>query len=310
MLSFLLFTAVSPSDSWDDFTYPETVAKIRNFPVEEDITFQAALLDSLVSSSTFTNHLSLPPSPSPPPLSSPLSLSLEPMPVPCACSSTLLSTRPSTLPSSAVSTIPTSGTLSYECSPPLPPESIIATIPQSQSQSQSHTTYGTNTNTPASQPLASTPVTSSAGWSQPLLPGLYNLVPRSWLRSWRVYNKDLSVSYVPPLDCTSMLCQSHGYLVVPCHVNEYLIGLKRTLLGGLGSYDGDIVEILSAEEWDALQSTLNSLSDFNVRFCLDGENILWNTRICQVCSSDSFSPVSQAQFSSGKVPSKKWSPCR
>ena len=306
MLSFLLFTAVSPSDSWDDFTYPETVAKTLNLSVEEDVPFQAALLDSLISSSTFTNHLSLPPSPSPPPLPSPLSLSLEPIPVPvpvpCARSSTLLSTRPSTLPSSAVFTIPTSGTSSYECSPPLPPESTIATIPQFQPLASTPVTSSAGW----SQPLASTPVTSS-GWSQPLLPGLYNLVPRSWLRSWRVYNKDLSVSYVPPLDCTSMLCQSHGYLVVPCHVNEYLIGLKRTLLGGLGSYDGDIVEILSAEEWDALQSTLNSLSDFNVRFCLDGENILWNTRICQVCSSDSFFPASQTQFSSVKVPSRKWS---
>ena len=300
-MSFLLFITDSPSDCWDGFSYPETAADSLESTVEDGIPFQAVLLDSLLSS--FSCHLSLPPSPSPPPPSSPLSLFLEPVPgafsttLPSTPPPTQSSTRSSALLSTAISTITT---LSHVCSPSHPPECSVAIVPQS--QSQPHTPCVLSS--PGSQPLVSTPVTSSAGWSQPLLPGFYNLVPRSWLRSWRVYNKDLSVSYVPPLDCTSMLCQSHGYLVVPCHVNEYLIGLKRTLLGGLGSYDGDIVEILSAEEWDSLQSTLNSFSDFNVRFCLDGENIIWNTRICQFCSSDSLFFESQVQSSSSKVSSK------
>ena len=70
-----------------------------------------------------------------------------------------------------------------------------------------------------------------------------------------------------------MLCHSHGLLVIPPHVCDYLIGIKKSLLGGLGHYQGDVVEILSAEEWDAMQVSLKSLSDFSVRFCLDGDNI-------------------------------------
>eukprot|EP00596_Hydrurales_sp_CCMP1899_P005491 CAMPEP_0119044628 /NCGR_PEP_ID=MMETSP1177-20130426/33086_1 /TAXON_ID=2985 /ORGANISM="Ochromonas sp, Strain CCMP1899" /LENGTH=412 /DNA_ID=CAMNT_0007015033 /DNA_START=346 /DNA_END=1581 /DNA_ORIENTATION=+ len=111
--------------------------------------------------------------------------------------------------------------------------------------------------------------------TQPLLPGLYNLVPKAWLKLWRHYAKDLNVLSVPPLDCTSMLCHSHGLLVIPLHVEEYLVGLKKSLLGGLGSYEGDIVEILCLDEWDELQMSLKSLSDFSVRFCLDGDNVSW-----------------------------------
>lgn len=127
---------------------------------------------------------------------------------------------------------------------------------------------------------------------QPLVPGSYHLVPRSWLKCWRSFNKDLNATCAPPLDCSSMLCHAHGLLSVPCHVEEYLVGLKKTLLGGLGNYPGEVVEILSDCEWAALQSKLNSLSGFSVRFTLDGENISWNMRLCHSCtpaaSSSSF----------------------
>ena len=93
-----------------------------------------------------------------------------------------------------------------------------------------------------------------------------------------------------------MLCQSHGLLVIPSHVVEYLLGCKRTLLGGLGGYQGGVVEILSASEWDALQETLNSFSDFSVRFSLDGENINWNIGICPLCSSESIYTDSVSNF--------------
>jgi hypothetical protein len=73
-------------------------------------------------------------------------------------------------------------------------------------------------------------------------------------------------------------------LVIPLHVEEYLVGLKKSLLGGLGSYEGDIVEILCLDEWDELQMSLKSLSDFSVRFCLDGDNVSWNIGVCTSCS--------------------------
>lgn len=120
---------------------------------------------------------------------------------------------------------------------------------------------------------------------QPLIPGLYNLVPKRWLKAWRSYIKDPSVKALPILDCTSLLCHAHGHLVVPPHVEDYLVGLKKSLVGGLGTYPGDVYEILSAEEWDALQSSLShSMADFSVRFCLDGEGgTTWSVPVCSRC---------------------------
>ena len=126
--------------------------------------------------------------------------------------------------------------------------------------------------------------------SRPLLPGLYNLLSRSWLKLWRSYNKNPSVSSLPSMDCTKMLCHSHGLLVIPPHVGDYLIGLKKSLLGGLGQYPGEIVEILSAEEWDAMQVSLKSLSDFSVRFCLHGDDVTWNIGVCTSCCPFSYGP--------------------
>ena len=63
---------------------------------------------------------------------------------------------------------------------------------------------------------------------QPLVPGLYNLVPKAWLKQWRQYIKDPTVTQLKPLDCTSLLCHSHGHLVVPPHVEEYLIGVRKS----------------------------------------------------------------------------------
>ena len=286
----------------DNLSCSEAAAAAAAADPEDSISqssspFQSALLDSIISSSSSfscSHQLSLPPSPSPPPLPSPLSLSLFDLPSPFISPSipypisTFTLTPPPSLPNVSTSFH------SPEC-----PISIL-------SWSQPHTPMVPST--PFSQPLPNIPAVLPPGWSQPLVPGLYHLVPRSWLKSWRLFNKNLSVTYVPPLDCTSMLCQSHGFLVVPNHVNEYLVGLKRTLLGGLGSYDGDVFEILSTEEWDSLQFTLNSFSDFSVKFRLDGENILWNIRICQECSSDSFAFDSKLKFQqTTREISNKWS---
>ena len=138
----------------------------------------------------------------------------------------------------------------------------------------------------------------SPSYVQPLVPGSYHLVPRSWLKSWRTFNKDLNATCAPPLDCSSMLCYAHGLLSVPCHVEEYLVGLRKTLLGGLGNYPGEVVEILSECEWVALQSRLNSLSGFSVRFTLDGENISWNMRLCHSCTPAASSCSCSSSFCS------------
>ena len=85
-------------------------------------------------------------------------------------------------------------------------------------------------------------------------------------------------------------------LLVPCHVEEYLVGLRRTLLGGLGSHTGDVVEILSSEEWASLLGTLNGLSDFSVGFTLNGEDVVWNQRVCSACARVYESSVLQDSF--------------
>ena len=121
----------------------------------------------------------------------------------------------------------------------------------------------------------------------PLVPGIYHLVPRAWMRKWRHYVKDPAASAVPLLDCTSLLCHSHGLCVVPPHLTEFLLGgpaLRRSLLAGLGQYPGEIVEIVALEEWEALHEQLKSFADFSVRFSLSPEgDLAWNVGICQAC---------------------------
>ena len=60
-----------------------------------------------------------------------------------------------------------------------------------------------------------------------------------------------------------LMCQSHNQLVVPPHLEEYLSGLaavrgRRGPVSGLGGYTGDIVEVLTADEWELLQGQVYS----------------------------------------------------
>jgi hypothetical protein len=72
--------------------------------------------------------------------------------------------------------------------------------------------------------------------------------------------------------------------VVPPHLEEYLLCVRKTLLGGLGQYPGEVVEVISLEEWEALHSQLKSFPDFSVRFSLGPEgDVAWNVGICQAC---------------------------
>jgi hypothetical protein len=130
--------------------------------------------------------------------------------------------------------------------------------------------------------------------------GIYHLVPRNWLREWRKYLKDCrfvsSVSNsaddtLSPLDCGLLFCNAHGSLVIPPHVEEYLVGMKRSLFGGSsgllhlrgrggpgsGRRGSEIeVEIVTLEEWEELQRVLSAHSSYNdlyVRFVIDNDAI-------------------------------------
>jgi hypothetical protein len=125
----------------------------------------------------------------------------------------------------------------------------------------------------------------------PLISGLYNLVPRQWLRQYRRYLRDVDAARPPLLDCSGLLCDTHGLLVVPPHVEEYLVGIRVGLLSNLMDYQGEVVEIVSADEWDVLQDTCRGCSDFNVRFSLQGQDISWNIGLCHSCDPFNYGPV-------------------
>jgi len=119
---------------------------------------------------------------------------------------------------------------------------------------------------------------------QPLLPGMYHIISRSWLKKYRKYLKDSELKDLAPPDCTSFLCQTHGSIIIPPHVEEYLHGYRANLLGGLANYPGEVVEILTSDEFEALSTALGPLSpDFNVRFSLDGVTIAWSVEVCRAC---------------------------
>jgi hypothetical protein len=151
---------------------------------------------------------------------------------------------------------------------------------------------------------------------QPLVPGIYHMVPRAWLRLWRQAVKTQNGSMhqqtsgiaelnglLPSIDYTSLLCSIHGHFVIPPHLEEYLRGSRRQLLGQLGSYQGETVEVVSGEEWDLLQQSMKALNncrvhlgsvvgDYEVIFSLDGEHVDYSTTICRKC--DPFNYVTAA----------------
>lgn len=127
-------------------------------------------------------------------------------------------------------------------------------------------------------------------FQQPLVPGIYNLVQRSWLRDWRRFVKDSKLNALKPLDCCNLFCSAHGNLVIPPHLEEFLIGARKSLLSGLGAYQGIEVEILTLEEWEELQNVVtNSYNDVYVRMYLDGENVNWNCTVCHICDPYDYS---------------------
>lgn len=125
---------------------------------------------------------------------------------------------------------------------------------------------------------------SSVMLIQPLTPGIYSLVPRKWLKAWRQHLKEPLTSPLPPIDCTCLLCPTHNKLVIPPHLQDFLTGNRKTLLGGLGQYLGLVVEILTSEEWDLLMDFVKcGLPEYTVSFSLDGESVSWSTAVCSFC---------------------------
>ena len=78
-------------------------------------------------------------------------------------------------------------------------------------------------------------------------------IPRFDSCSWRAYVRDPRAPIPRTLDTALLLCEGHGLLITPPHVEEFLAGNRRYLLGGLDpDRSGCVCEVLTPEEWDAL----------------------------------------------------------
>jgi len=117
----------------------------------------------------------------------------------------------------------------------------------------------------------------------PLIGGIYNLVPRSWLQNWRSYIKNPNVDRVRSPETSMLLCEGHGKLLPPPHVLDFLNGQRRKLLNDLDEYSGCICEIITTEEWDSL--THQFPCDLGVSFFVDpiDGSFCWGMEQCHKC---------------------------
>ena len=69
----------------------------------------------------------------------------------------------------------------------------------------------------------------------PLVPGVYNALPRSWCHRWRKFLKTGEGERPVAPDATALLCDAHRLPLIPPHLEAYLYGDTPTLLVGSGN---------------------------------------------------------------------------
>ena len=77
--------------------------------------------------------------------------------------------------------------------------------------------------------------------------------------------------------------------------------MRRSLLGGLSEYPGEVVEVLEAEEFWALQTgeRIHGVLEFSVGFSCDVEGeIQWNIEKCRNCD-----PLHRRHLRHHRIPS-------
>lgn len=123
----------------------------------------------------------------------------------------------------------------------------------------------------------------------PLKSGLYCIVPKEWLRRWRLFVRSPDLTGCPaPLDLSGCFCDRHNRFTVPSHVSEYLCGYRRALLANLADYMGEVFEVLSIDEWDEMVRISASWSgqlDFSILFSVVDGEAHWSAEICELCDS-------------------------
>jgi hypothetical protein len=63
-----------------------------------------------------------------------------------------------------------------------------------------------------------------------------------------------------------------------------------------------VVEVLSAEEFECLQTALATPhpTDFNVRFALDGEHVSWSAEVCGQCDPFNYKHLLKKSKNNGR----------
>ena len=71
----------------------------------------------------------------------------------------------------------------------------------------------------------------------PLVPGVFNALPRSWCHRWRKFLKTGEGERPFAPDATALLCDAHRLPLVPPHLEAYLYGDTPALLVGSGNHN-------------------------------------------------------------------------
>lgn len=123
----------------------------------------------------------------------------------------------------------------------------------------------------------------------PLLPGVYHLLPRFWLRTWRHFIRDHQAPPPPPLESSHLLCEAHGLPLVPPHVSQFLAGDRDALLPPLDDAESEhqqvLCEILADEEYDALLELYPAEDHPRFAVLPDHRQVHWRTEPCLCCDS-------------------------
>lgn len=86
----------------------------------------------------------------------------------------------------------------------------------------------------------------------PLLPGIYQVLPRAWCHAWRRYIKTGEGRFpFPAPDAASLLCDEHRLPLLPPHLEAYLYGDSQQLLVVGTSSHGDDAESSTATAAEA-----------------------------------------------------------
>jgi len=100
----------------------------------------------------------------------------------------------------------------------------------------------------------------------PLVPGVYNVLPRAWCHRWRKYIKSGEGGKPPSPDTSACLCDGHRLPLVPPHLKAFLVGETESLMDTSAAIRGRGGENAESELNNSIPSSPNSASTLPVGF--------------------------------------------